>query len=464
MSDLSGSLPSLMSSTDELSLLSSRSRGKESAISSEYDYVDVQIPDVGGAFRRSAATSAALRSCEKTVHRPYLIVMSLLAWRPLVVNSVLWKKILNRAYCLLIFGLLVTSYVIRILLCQRSYHPHNLADMKIHHNHRKNISAATVGPSTIPFDRLTKHCSHVVSSVVIPETIHLLAYVFVFVLYRIRESEQLSSLMETVFIQTVNQQSSRISHRRLVLTLRSFLVVGFLWLVVSILARTFDIVDVVHSGNSRIIAGLILLDLISHLVINLVFTAIVLNYCTQCQLLIFFVRCILLSIEERTLELDDIMKKAHSVKKFMSGLNGQIGTATSLCLFGFADLLGLGIFEFLVMMLKEHRTSLSVAHNVLFILMWLFLVAVILAQACRLSGMCEKLRQAGLAVRVFGYRACSSIDLHSFMAFLASLKMDAKLFAVPMKKGAVLGITTIALLIVLLLIQLDPKVGKYVNF
>ena len=38
--------------------------------------------------------------------------------------------------------------------------------------------------------------------------------------------------------------------------------------------------------------------------------------------------------------------------------------------------------------------------------------------------MCEKLRQAGLAVRVFGYRACSSIDLHSFMAFLASLKMD----------------------------------------
>eukprot|EP00118_Oscarella_pearsei_P008123 m.41082 g.41082 ORF g.41082 m.41082 type:complete len:111 (+) comp33074_c0_seq4:836-1168(+) len=88
---------------------------------------------------------------------------------------------------------------------------------------------------------------------------------------------------------------------------------------------------------------LVVIDLLNHFVIHLVFMAIILNYVTQCQLLIFFVRCILLCIQERTLDMNTVMKNAHTVKEYMHGLNQQIATAASLCLFGFADLLSLGM-------------------------------------------------------------------------------------------------------------------------
>ena len=45
-----------------------------------------------------------------------------------------------------------------------------------------------------------------------------------------------------------------------------------------------------------------------HLIINAVFVAIAVNYCTQCQLLICFVRAVLLSIAERSVDLKTLMK------------------------------------------------------------------------------------------------------------------------------------------------------------
>lgn len=50
------------------------------------------------------------------------------------------------------------------------------------------------------------------------------------------------------------------------------------------------------------------LEVVGHLIINAVFVAIAINYCTQCQLLICFVRAVLLSIAERSLDLKAVMK------------------------------------------------------------------------------------------------------------------------------------------------------------
>lgn len=43
------------------------------------------------------------------------------------------------------------------------------------------------------------HCPHILTLFIVPESIHFLAYVYLFYHYRIRETEQLSALIETVW-------------------------------------------------------------------------------------------------------------------------------------------------------------------------------------------------------------------------------------------------------------------------
>ena len=50
------------------------------------------------------------------------------------------------------------------------------------------------------------------------------------------------------------------------------------------------------------------MELIGHLIINAVFAAIVINYVTQCQLLICYVRAVLLSMAERSVDMNTLMK------------------------------------------------------------------------------------------------------------------------------------------------------------
>ena len=101
-----------------------------------------------------------------------------LGWRPLLASTSVPRRILNFVYLVIIVGCIVASYVIKIIGCERDTDPDTDLDNNSSHAY------------------LT--CPHLVTVFIVPESIHFLAYVYLFYHYRIQETEQLSSLIETV--------------------------------------------------------------------------------------------------------------------------------------------------------------------------------------------------------------------------------------------------------------------------
>jgi hypothetical protein len=79
-----------------------------------------------------------------------------------------------------VVGCIVASYIIKIIGCERDTDSDIVSD--------KNSSHAL------------HSCPHLMTLFIVPESIHFLAYVYLFYHYRIQETEQLSSLIETVRI------------------------------------------------------------------------------------------------------------------------------------------------------------------------------------------------------------------------------------------------------------------------
>jgi hypothetical protein len=204
-----------------------------------------------------------------------------------------------------------------------------------------------------------------------------------------------------------------------------FLVGGLVWLVLTVAT---EVVKFVHNSQSHERfdndVRIWTVWMIGHLIINAVFVAVVVNYCTQCQLLICFVRAILLSIAERSVDLKTLMKSIFNLKQFVSRLNFQVATATSMCMFVFTELLVIDLSELVQKHQNRSDKSLIWVHLAMESLQWLLVLSAALIQACRLTELLVKLRYSGLSVRVFGYRTSPQLDLDSFLDFVMASKMQ----------------------------------------
>eukprot|EP00118_Oscarella_pearsei_P001856 m.8719 g.8719 ORF g.8719 m.8719 type:complete len:452 (+) comp20797_c0_seq1:95-1450(+) len=422
----------------------------------ESEYLHVEIPAVHTAEDSSIqfSTSIALHQCEKTVLKPYELLLAVLGWRPILSNTTMLRRFCNLIYLLLIVGLLPASYAMKIVACDSSI------SSPLPSNNSPEEPMLPVEPSN-------GHCHHLLTMFLLPESIHFLAYVYLFYHFRVQETEQLSSLMETVFLQSCNSQGVRNSQKQLVKRLRIFLALGIVWILLTLTSSALHVADDQQrpTGYYTYSSWQMALIVCGHFIMNLVYMAVILNYCTQCQLLIHFVHYILQGIEERSLQLKTVMKDVYTLKRFVSKLNGQMGTATSLCVFSFLTLFFTGFFGMFVHNFDIHPKPgrISWTHAVIFSLIWFLALTSVLFQASRLTRFCYKLRFAGLQVRLFGYRDSSQIDLDSFLNFLLAAKMEAKLFAIPISRRFIIGLPSAAALILILLVQLDPSVRSAIK-
>ncbi|XP_013411847.1 uncharacterized protein LOC106174721 [Lingula anatina] len=411
-----------------------------------------------GIFPPDNPTTVSLNKCKQQVLKPYLWILSLIGWRPIVLTyeGSKWVDAVNVVYFVCVMFFIFMGYVISFLACFRRDR----------------------GPPVVPVPNLgneTKHgnysdCQHyMISQFIIPDILHEIAYFYAWYIIRIAKSEQLEMLMEKAFLQS-EMQHTGLSQTRLVKTLRWFLWLGFLWLVLSFLDQVLHVISLYLSesdggylkvhfwvGDPGTDAGrgiLMCLMVIGNTVLDCVYVAVVINYSVQCSLVIYLLQGLCQKIKEKIVDFEQAMKEVMDLEENLHILNRSMGTAVSILMFNFITLIILGFEGILT---KESTDNwLSVTVTLLATCLWLSIMALPVAQACRVSAWCRTLRKSGHEVRSrpFVYSRTDREELDSFLMFTSTLDMRAKMFGIPVKASYVFGIVVLIALILLLLFQI----------
>jgi hypothetical protein len=157
--------------------------------------------------------------------------------------------------------------------------------------------------------------------------------------------------MEKTFLQTTStKRRGYLSQGKLTKDIRAILVLGVFWIVLQFLASLIVVIGrlldcrVTAKGNVGFSAWiftekdmntetmwtLLVLMLAGFLAFDLVYVAVVVNYCAQCQLLISLIRGMNERIEEKSVPLQQAIREYHNAGKFIDSFNRQLAIAVSL--------------------------------------------------------------------------------------------------------------------------------------
>jgi hypothetical protein len=208
------------------------------------DYDLIEFPH-GGVQSEDSSITTALNDCKKKVLKPYLFLLQLLGWLPWMNNVAVpqygdtFVFILNHTYPLVIIGLLLLGYLLQFSSCISRARPFYYS-----------ISSDTSVPtncSTAIRDGLDI-CENPLSTYLWPDLIHLATYLYAFYIFRIKENEELQTLMEQTFLGTTTaRQKGFLSQGTMTRNIRILLGIGIIWLTLQsftnflvILARLLD--------------------------------------------------------------------------------------------------------------------------------------------------------------------------------------------------------------------------------
>ncbi|KAI8510426.1 hypothetical protein Bbelb_113420 [Branchiostoma belcheri] len=372
----------------------------------------------------------------------------------------------------------------------------------------QTIPAAATNASDIDAYAQTAQCSHVFTTYVVPDILHFMAYLLGFFYFRIQDNEQLYALMEKVFLKASVAQSRNVSRAKMIQMSRIYLIAGALWVVLSLAVQgvfvaafgvdkmAFLLGSTVQWKGWHIM--LICLQMLGALVTNAVNYAVVVNYTTQCEMIIYYMKGIFRRLQEKSTDLKlamhwleqstvnretrvrfrvvpetclnmrpDVVPLGKALYtdfltpprcgwdildagKSISQLNGQIAKMTSLCAVNFAELSIIGL---VILFLNQFNSVLIWVYRGTFPILWLVILIVPLVQAARLNSTIMSLKRIGLDMRVFGYQNSSQLERDSFLLFLLNLNFKAKLFHIPIKPSYLFGILVLVTFTLLLLLQ-----------
>ncbi|CAH3027483.1 unnamed protein product [Porites evermanni] len=465
-----------------------------------WDSTSIEIRDEAQQRGDFNATTSLLLTCKSQVIYPYFYILSLVAWRPFHIQSFRYqgcslRKILNIMYTIFIFLLIIFSYGSSIMACQarpiknelRHFHKTTApiktvthpSSISPHPTNRTNVttpnySTATpssyfqeftsgpliygnlTSPGLLPFYTLATpalwrpavtECSHIFSTYVVPNVLHFLAFFIGFYLFRIQESEGLNALIEKVFL------LSSVS-RKIVSRLRFFLFGGILMVIFGVcnfiwFCYAFKLPSVTgFKYNTSAQWTVVCFMVLGKLVEYCVSAVTIVNYCAQCELLIFYLREINIRMEEKTKDLSIIMKKN------LTRINGLISVIATLIMFSSFEVAVIGVVN-LAMYFQEIRSNSQLVYRVFMPIIALVLVIVPVFIASRLTAAARKFKQTCLQVRVFGYPSASQLDLDSFVLFSHSAEMKAKLMFMPVHGSYLAAVIAILVFVLLLLLQTD---------
>ncbi|XP_059159541.1 uncharacterized protein LOC131943429 isoform X2 [Physella acuta] len=413
-------------------------------------------------------TTSTLRKCKQLVLRPYWKLLVFIGWRgfhkeSIHANKRRWK-IVNFLYPMLMVLLLLYTYMYEILACEWKL---NIAtDSKV----PTTAVPMTTPNSSIPMSSLVPAilkgsnssswnigCEHIVTTYMIPNILHLLAYTFGLYYFRIQENEQLYALMEKVFLQATPVQARTASQQKMIHRLRLFLVAGSLWVFLTVLlqclyvwAFNFPKLPLFKTIGVPGYWSLFGIELLGRTLFNAVILAIVMNYATQCEMIKFYVRGLSMRLQEKSTDLKTAMKDLLMLRQSLSLLNGIISKMTSLVAVILAELTIIGIC---ILFLNEMNDPKVWAYRSLFPLIWAVMLSFPLFQAARVNSICLRIQKISLEMRVFGYKGASILDLDSFLQFVSLTKLKAKLFHIPMLPSHLIFAGVVGAFVLLILVQ-----------
>lgn len=427
--------------------------------------IDVDIIDISGD-EEMLATTYSLRRCKNSVLKPYTWLLLLIGWRPYgkerVVRYPFFWQIINILYPIFVIAVFLYTNIMQAVTCHGKLNP------------KTDTVPVTMTPLVTPalqekvfrtsslqttLNHTTTDCSHIITTYIIPSILHFTAFLYGFHYFRMQENEQLYSLMERVFVQAqtaVGMQDVLIRNSRL------FLLAAVVWLLANIgleilysfafesLSSSF--IQYLNIDSKPFRTSLIILRFLGLIITQGVNIAVIVNYCTQCEMLVMHIRGICLHLHEKTLDIKSAMHEILGIKEFISLLNGTLGKMTALCVVSFVELIFIG---FALLLCNQVYKTTVWCYRSLFVVIWIIATLFPVIQAARVSKIGRKLTQISLEMRVFGYQTASQLELDSFILFINTAKLRAKLFGIAIEPGSVVITVIIIFFVILLLIITD---------
>ncbi|XP_062566050.1 uncharacterized protein LOC134228416 isoform X1 [Saccostrea cucullata] len=463
---------------NELQNASDRSGGSNNSST-----VRVDIADILDGEESLNLTTTTLKRCKQLVLRPYWRLLMFIGWRGFGRESVNFGSkrwsVLNVVYPVCVVCLLLYTYVYEIVACQWKLDLHKDTQVATTPTttspvspEADNSTAATegglvtlslpliknltsmrkIGPAERP-----EACRHIITTYVIPNILHFVAYIMGMIHFRIQENEQLYAIMEKVFLQATPSYSRSASQQKMIKKLRILMAIGAIWVAITLVmqglyeyAFNFPQLLFFQKMGKSVHWVLFSFELLGILMLNSVTLAVIANYVTHCEMVLFYIRGLALRLQEKSTELKAAMKDILFIKQNVGLLNGPVARMTALISVIFAELTIIGVC---ILVLNKNDSIKVWVYRSCFPLVWLFILIGPLYQAARVNSVSMRMKKIALEMRVFGYKNSSQLELDSFILFVSQARMKAKLFHIPILPQYLIAILVLGAFILLILFQ-----------
>lgn len=316
---------------------------------------------------------------------------------------------------------------------------------------------------TIPVSVLQKCGSSWFAVYLLPAVMQVMAYVIALIHMRSHENEQFQSLVEKVFLQLTPTDVWNVAKKRITRRLHAVYAAGIFWIAASLASQ---LVNVYAGGTLRLewmyvaedaeeVHYFLLSALVSmQLLHDVVSMTIATSYAIHCQLLLVYLQNMSQAVRERRMTFLEFFRGVEEARKSVRYLNQQQALAVTVQTIWVTSRVVVCFYALLGTPWTQWPRFLAGWLNVF---LWLSLVLIPLVQASRLSSTCRHVRELGLelAARPFVYRDVPQSALDTFLLFTTSLRMQAKLCALPVTKRTVIFVFLFIGISLFICVQLD---------
>ncbi|XP_050047306.2 uncharacterized protein [Dermacentor andersoni] len=464
-------------------------RSHENVSSTDSSNVHVQISDIAGD-EDIVAITYFLKICKSTILKPYSIILQLVAWRKFRKDNptrhhLSWR-IMNVLYPAIVLMLLLFYAALQGLACPGRLEFKTMQATALRNSTTIVPKNVTVNVTPDYFwddyndDTTTQRyevqslgklplCQHRLTLYILPSLLQVIAFLYGSYMFRIiGVDEELYAIMEKVFL-----QSSAYFTERIIITItRRFLLAGIVWTVMQTAVQILYNLAVeteeqlVERAFSKLAEWktmvLITIRILGQLAMTLVEMAVVLNYCTQCEMIIIYLRGVALRLREKRITIREGMHELLASNDYISHLNRNLGKVTALFIINFSIHALIGIFLFL---LNNDKTRVVLAYRAAYPVVWIIAMFAPLYQASRVTAVGLKISKISIESRVFGYQDVQDFDLDSFVLFVGNMKLRAKMFGRAIWPSTLLfffgGTALVVYLLVICDVLTNPVMGSF---
>ncbi|XP_049525457.1 uncharacterized protein LOC119445794 isoform X2 [Dermacentor silvarum] len=309
-----------------------RQSSHENVSSTDSSNVHVQISDIAGD-EDIVAITYFLKICKSTILKPYSVILQLVAWRKFRKDNptrhhLSWR-IMNVLYPAIILMLLLFYAALQGLACPGRLEFKTMQATALRNSTK--IVPRNVTPTPDYFwddydDYTTTQsyevqslgelplCQHRLTLYILPSLLQVIAFLYGSYMFRIiGVDEELYAIMEKVFLQS----SAYFTERIIITVTRRFLLAGVVWTLMQIAVQIlYNLAleteeQLMERAFSKLpewkTMVLITLRILGQLAMILVEMAVVLNYCTQCEMIIIYLRGVALRLREKRITIREGM-------------------------------------------------------------------------------------------------------------------------------------------------------------